>query len=294
MVDFFVELWNEFIGYFISGLAWLADHFTFAGDHRWALAIVALTLIVRTLLIPLAIKQIRSMREQQKLQPEVQKLRQKFRNDRQRMSQEMMALYQREGVNPMAMCFPMIAQMPIFIAMFWTIRPLAEDPDLVMPLLGLADLGDQAGQTVGGWLLLAIMGGVQFLTTRQLNPGQTEQQRRMQMMFPLVFVGISFFFPVALVLYWTTQTIFQFVQQMVMTRDMHPDGVLRAIVPWGAKNGQAKGKKKAKAVGKEIKKPQVTAPDPVPGSPNGANAATRRDLAEKRRRRRRKKRKRRR
>ena len=85
------------------------DHF--AGDHRWALAIITITIIVRTLLLPIAVRQIKSMREQQRLQPEVARLRQKYRSDRQKMTQEMMALYQREGVNPYAACLQYVVRL---------------------------------------------------------------------------------------------------------------------------------------------------------------------------------------
>lgn len=103
-------IWDQFVGFFKTALTTLADAFAFAGGYRWALSIVALTIITRTLLLPLAIKQIRSMRESQRLQPEIQRLRQKYKSDRQRLMQEMQELYQREGVNPYASCLPMIAQ----------------------------------------------------------------------------------------------------------------------------------------------------------------------------------------
>ena len=77
-------IWNQFVDFLRTILTSLADAFSFLGDHRWAAAIVVLTLVIRTLLLPLAIKQISSMRETQRLQPEVQRLRQKYANDRQR------------------------------------------------------------------------------------------------------------------------------------------------------------------------------------------------------------------
>jgi YidC/Oxa1 family membrane protein insertase len=288
-------VWESFVAFFKNALITLADAFSFAGGHKWVLAIVALTLAMRTLLLPLAIKQIRSMRETQRLQPEIQRLRQKYKNDRQRLMQEMQELYQREGVNPYASCLPMIAQAPVFMATYYAIRELKDVG--AMPFLGLADLNDKASATVGGWLLIAIMTAAQLLSTRQLNPGQTDQQKRMQMLMPIVFVFLFMNFPVALVLYWTTSNVYQLVQQLVMTRDMRGPGSgwrgILGIAPAGSPKGKGK---QGKAKPKQQEKPQVKATavavaEPVPVPANDPLAA-RRSLEEKRQRRRKKKKKR--
>jgi YidC/Oxa1 family membrane protein insertase len=280
-----VNIWEQFRGYFADGLEALADFFSFFGTHRWAAAIVALTLIVRTLVLPLAVKQIRSMRETQRLQPELARLRQKHRSDRQKMTQETMELFKREGVNPYASCLPMIAQMPVFLAMFYTIREL--DPVGGMPFLGLGQLTDKASGSAAGILLLALMTLSQLISTRQLNPGQTDQQRRMQMMLPFVFIIFMINFPAALVLYWATQNMYQLVQQIIMTRNM-PDAGLKLPNVWPFKRPTDQRKRpRAKA-------PAVAAGPPlVAGSSGLDDAESRRILAEKRRRRRRRKKKRR-
>ncbi len=322
-----MNIWHQFVGYFATGLSKIADFYSFAGGHRWALAIITITIIVRTLLLPIAVRQIKSMREQQRLQPEVARLRQKYRSDRQKMTQEMMALYQREGVNPYAACLPMIAQMPVFIGMYQALRNLttvtkamakqvnpsgklgtvavlnaAQARGLVpeMPFIGLGDLAHPANTSVAGWLLIAWMTIAQLLSTRQLNPGQTDQQRRLQMLMPLVFVLLFLRFPAALVLYWATQSTYQLVQQMVMTRDMRVGQPWwRPLWPFG--DSSKPGKKKPVK-----EKPKI--PQRVPDVPEQASSVTpaltgtstpdfareRRDIAEKRARRRRKKKKRRR
>jgi YidC/Oxa1 family membrane protein insertase len=295
------NIWEQFVGYFKDGLTAIADVYSFLGDYRWAAAIITLTLIVRSLLLPLAIKQIRSMREQQRLQPEVARLRQKHKTDRQKMTQEMMALYQREGVNPYAACLPMIAQMPVFIAMYYAIRELK--PPGGMPFL-LVDLTDKANSAVGGWMLIALMTAAQLLSTRQLNPGQTDQQRRLQMLMPLMFIFLFMGFPAALVLYWATQSTYQLVQQIIMTRDMRQGQPWwRPLWPFGDSSSSA-----AKSTKKKPLKEREKVPQRVPDVPESATSATpalaggstpdfareRRDIAEKRARRRRKKKKRRR
>ncbi|HYZ91287.1 MAG TPA: YidC/Oxa1 family membrane protein insertase [Actinomycetota bacterium] len=281
-----MNIWDQFRGYFADGLRALADAFSFLGSHRWAAAVVALTLIVRTLVLPLAIKQIRSMRETQRLQPELQRLRQKYRDDRQKMTQETMELFKREGVNPYASCLPMVAQMPIFFAMFYTIRD--ELPKVAMPFLGLGDLKTKASGSAAGIVLLAIMTLAQLISTRQLNPGQTDQQRRMQMFLPLLFIVFMINFPTALVLYWATQSTYQLVQQIIMTRNM-PDAGLRLPKIWPFTKSQDKRKK---TPAKTPAAP-VQASMPVAGGSGLHDADARRQLAEKRKRRRRKKKKRR-
>ena len=292
------QVWESFVDFFRAAIERLADTFEFAGGHRWALAIIAMTIIVRTLVLPLAIKQIRSMRETQRLQPEVARLRQKYKNDRQKQMQEMQALYQREGVNPYASCLPMIAQAPVFMAMYYAMRDLKGDPGIGMPFLGLGDLTARTSSTAAGWVLLVLMTGAQLLSTRQLNPGQTDQQRRMQMLIPLVFVFMFMSFPAALVLYWATQSMYQLVQQLIMTRDMRkPGSGWRGILglPGTSAGAKTPGKQGPKSQRRD-EKPQVRPPAPPP--PERATQpldalATRRALDEKReqRRRRRKKRK---
>jgi YidC/Oxa1 family membrane protein insertase len=304
------QIWNTFTGYFKDGLEAIAGFYSFLGAHKWAAAIITLTLMVRTLLLPLAIKQIRSMREQQRLQPEVARLRQKFRNDRQKMSQEMMALYQREGVNPYAACLPMVAQAPVLFAMYSALNNF--DPPGGMPFLGLGDLTDKVGSSAVGWLLIVVMTATSFLSTRMLNVGQTDAQRRMQLILPLLFVFFFINYPAALMLYWTTQTVYQYVQQLVMTRDQRVSG-WRGLL--GLQTSDATAGKRPKGDGRPARKgretppraekPQVTAPDKAPeparamaaagGSRPAFDAlAARRDLEDKRARRRRNKKKRRR
>lgn len=300
-------IWEGFVDFFETALRTLADVFAFAGGYKWALAIVGLTIVTRVLLLPLAIKQIRSMRETQRLQPEVARLRQKHRNDRQRLMQEMQELYQREGVNPYASCLPMVAQAPVFMATYFAIRELKP----ATSFFG-AQLTDGASGTVIGWVLIAVMTGAQLLSTRQLNPGQTDQQKRIQMLMPIMFIFLFMSFPVALVLYWTTSNVFQLGQQLVMTRDMRPKGsgwrglLGMAPVTTGGKGKGGKSAKGAQGGGKATKSskagPSVRETEAEVKASVGASTASsaasfdplaaRRTLDEKRQRRRRKKKKR--
>ena len=213
----FGELWAQFVSLFANGLESLAGLFSFLGAHQWAAAIVVLTLIVRTLLLPLAVKQIRGMQAMQRLQPEMKRLQQKYRNDRQRLNQELMELYRREGASPLGGCLPMLPQAPVLFAMFYAIRGLSSR-DLAMPFLGLGDLTQPTNSSIAGWLLLIVYTGLTFLSTRQLSAATNRQQQRIQQLMPLFFVFIMLGFPAGLVLYWTTQQAYQFVQQTLMLR----------------------------------------------------------------------------
>ncbi len=294
--------WHQFVNVFKGAVTTLADFYAFLGGHRWAAAIITLTLIVRTLLLPLAIKQIRSMRDTQRLQPEVARLRQKFRADRQKQMQEIQALYQREGINPMASCLPMIAQMPVFIGMYQAINKLGPTVG-EMPFLGLGNLAVAANKSVAGWSLIVLMTLAQLFTTMQLNPGQTDSQRRLQLIMPLMFVFMFMNFPAALVLYWATQALYQLVQQIIMTRDMRRDaGGWKALLPWSPKPDPKTVARQAKHAAREAvkeTKPQVRTPAAAlagAADASGSRAfdplAARRTIDEKRARRRRNKKKR--
>ncbi len=237
------DLWGDFQGVFPATLKTIADAVSFVGTHRWALAIVLLTIAVRTVLLPLAIKQVRSMQAMQRLQPEIKRLQQKHRNDRQKMNQEMMELYQREGVNPLGGCLPLVAQFPVLYAMFFAIRDVPKLYDVEqMPFLGLGNLVDNASQSVAGWLLLAIMTGTQVLSARQMAKSAPQQNKMMQFL-PLFFVVIMINFPAGLVLYWTTQNIYQVIQQRIMMRGQPP--------PPQPKGKSGKAKQAPKAAGKD-------------------------------------------
>src|SRR5215212_5260887 len=97
----------------------------FFHDHiglSWGLAIIALTITIRALLLPLTLKQVKSMREMQRIAPQMKELQAKYKDDRQRLNQEMMKLYQEHKVNPFASCLPLVAQLPVFISLFYMLR----------------------------------------------------------------------------------------------------------------------------------------------------------------------------
>lgn len=250
-MSFFTGIWNSFLDVIAAALTALHDVLEplFGFDAAWGWAIIGLTLIVRTLLLPLAIKQIRSMRGMQAIQPKVKEIQEKYKVDRDllkkdperyqklkaQQNEKLMELYKEEGVNPASSCLPLLLQMPIFFALF---RVLGDDS-----VAGLADAKfyfftsfvseDAAFEGLGasvsaagwpGWLLILMMAGTMFLTQRQMmarntaEGAQATQQKVMMYVMPVFLAVISFNFPLAVVLYWVTTNIWQSVQQYFMLR----------------------------------------------------------------------------
>lgn len=256
--------------------------------HAWGWAIVLLTLVVRIALLPLAIKQTRSMRAMQSLQPQIKELQKKYKVDRelmrkdperyrerkQKLNEEMMALYQREGANPLSSCLPLLAQAPIFIALFWTLRdyePLRDARFYFFTSFGdggLEMLVSQAGWP--GWLLIVLMSGTMFWSQKQMmartaasgadNP-MAQQQKILLYVMPLFLAVISFQFPLGILLYWVTTNAWQVAQQAIILREVQQEGV----TPVGGKGNGQKGSKGAeKSPGK-----------PSPGATSGTRGGPR-------------------
>jgi YidC/Oxa1 family membrane protein insertase len=214
----------------------------------WALSIICLTLVVRAALIPLFVKQIKSSRNMQLLQPKVKELQAKYGHDRERLAQETMNLYRETKTNPLASCLPLIVQMPIFIALF-RLLDLAAKKDqghgLLTPALaknfGHAPLfggqisssfvnndGSTAIKFVAAFLVL-MMTATTFLTQRQLMSKNmpadalsgpfAQQQKLLLYVLPVVFGVSGIFFPIGVLLYWTTSNLWTMCQQFYVIRN---------------------------------------------------------------------------
>ncbi len=277
------------------------------GVHSWGWAIIGLTLIVRILLLPLAIKQTRSMKAIQQLQPEMKAIQEKYKTDRemmrkdpekyrsrkQKQQQEMMALYQREGANPAASCLPLLAQAPVFIALFWTLVGEAELTGAPFYFFteatpgGLEKIVSGAGWP--GWLLIVLMSGTMFFSQKQMmarnaatmadNP-MAQQQKILLYVMPVFLAVISFQFPLGVLLYWVTTNFWQIVQQAIILRegkkiddaaDKRRAASGESTPPSGPARGATSGRKKPDRA------PEPPAPsddeDPVDANQSGADAS---------------------
>ena len=202
---------------------------------NFGLAILALTLCVKLLFFPLANKSYQAMSRMKLLQPEIQKLRERFPDDKARQQQEIMALYKRVGANPLAGCLPIVIQIPVFFSLykvlfvtiemrhapfFGWIRDLsAPDPTSFANLFGLLPFTPPDFLIIGGWPL--IMGLTMFLQ-QKLNPQPVDpMQARMFMILPVVFTYMLSRFPAGLVIYWAWNNTLSIAQQWVI---MHRAG----------------------------------------------------------------------
>jgi len=201
---------------------------------NYGLAILALTLVVKLLFFPLANKSYRSMSQMKKLQPEMVKLRERYANDKQKMQQELMALYKREKVNPMAGCLPILVQIPVFFALYkvlfvsiemrhapfygWIHDLSAPDPTTIFNLFGLLPFDPPSFLMIGVWpILMAMTMWLQF----KLNPQPADPiQAKVMAFLPLIFLFLFATFPAGLVIYWTWNNILSIGQQWLIMRRM--------------------------------------------------------------------------
>lgn len=224
-----MPVWSQFVDLIEWSLTFFGDFTGSAG-----LSIIILTVIIKTILLPLTVKSLRSTLSMQELQPKVKELQKKFGKDRQRLSQETMKLYQEHGVNPMSGCLPMLLQMPVFIGLYFAIRSLSEDGAGVWAqgFLWIPDLA-QADPIKILPFAAAISQFTQMRMTRPAGQGKAEdpQQRMMQTMMnfmPMMVIVIGWTFPAGPVLYWTISALYSVIQQWFITGW----GSLKDWMPW--------------------------------------------------------------
>ncbi|GAB3261243.1 membrane protein insertase YidC [Alteromonas gracilis] len=213
----------------------------------WALSIIGLTLVIRALLIPLFVKQIRSSRNLQLLQPKVKELQKKYGHDRQKFAEEQMKLYKETGTNPFASCLPLLVQMPIFLALFRLIDRAANGE--TRGLLTSQDVDQISAATLFGariadtfmtdnvtWhvqalagVLVVAMTATTFITQKQLfaknmppealKGPMAQQQKIFLYVLPFVFAVGGVAFPIGVLLYWTTSNLWTMGQQFIVIRN---------------------------------------------------------------------------
>jgi YidC/Oxa1 family membrane protein insertase len=191
----------------------------------WGMSIIALTIVTRALLIPLTYKQLKGMRALQALQPQIKEIQAKYKNDRQRMQQEMMRFYQENKVNPFASCIPLIAQLPVFITLFYVLRhELPSDIGCEAGHCGseasFLFISDLTAKAHGPELiaLLVLYVGTQLVSGLVMSVTADKSQRMMMMVLPFIFVPFVISFPAGLVLYWITTNFWTIGQQYVIQR----------------------------------------------------------------------------
>ncbi|HEX2392700.1 MAG TPA: YidC/Oxa1 family membrane protein insertase [Solirubrobacterales bacterium] len=201
----------------------------------WGMSIIALTVLIRAILIPLTYKQLKGMRALQALQPQIKELQEKYKNDKQRMQQEMMRFYKENKVNPFASCIPLLAQLPVFITLFQVLRhDLPKDIGCKAGECGseasFLFIHDLTAKATGGELiaLLILYVGTQLISGMVMSVTADKSQRTMMFILPLIFVPFIVTFPAGLILYWITTNFWTIGQSYVIQRIVPPPQVATA------------------------------------------------------------------
>ncbi|HEX2070845.1 MAG TPA: YidC/Oxa1 family membrane protein insertase [Thermoleophilaceae bacterium] len=204
----------------------------------WGWAIILLTFTIRILILPLTFKGVKSMQRLQVLQPEMKKIQERYKDDRQRMNQEMMKFYQENKVNPLGSCLPLLLQIPFFIALFELLRSDSFKADIASnaafgPINDLAE--PLTGQPVVLAFTIVLYVATQLIATMITSIGGDKTQQRIMMALPFVFVIFIINFEAGLIVYWITTNIWTIGQQLVV-RKLYPRPDLSddAAVPAGA------------------------------------------------------------
>ena len=204
----------------------------------WGMSIIALTIVTRAALIPLTYKQIKGMRAMQALQPQIKELQAKYKNDKQRMQQEMMRFYKENKVNPFASCIPLVAQLPVFITLFYVLRnELPADIGCKAGECGseasFLFISDLTAKAIGAELIVLIVlyVGTQLASGYFMSVTADKSQRMMMFILPLIFVPFILSFPAGLILYWITTNLWT-IGQGLAVKKLIPAPV--AATPQGA------------------------------------------------------------
>jgi YidC/Oxa1 family membrane protein insertase len=250
-VSFILVTWHQFWSLFLNP----------DSGWTWTLSIVGLVIFIRILLIPLFVRQIRAQRNMQAIQPQLKEIQAKYAGDRERQSQEMMKLYKDTGTNPLSSCLPILAQAPIFFALFNVLRnianevavgvfqweryaallPSAHDAEIFgVPLYGTFAHADETpnpqATRILAVVLIILMSVTSFITQRQLLLKNTardnpiaQQMKIMMYIFPVMFALGGLNFPIGVLIYWFTTNLWTMGQQFWVIRNNPQPGTPAAL-----------------------------------------------------------------
>ena len=208
-----LEFWHDVLGNF---------------EGSWGWSIILLTFTVRIAILPLTFKGVKSMQRLQTLQPEIKKIQARYKDDKQRMNQEVMAFYQREKVNPLGSCLPLLLQIPFFISLFYLLRSDEFQEDIAgnESFFFIPDLAAQADGAVLV-VLIVLYVGTQLAASAVTAFSADPMQRRIMLALPFVFVVFIINFEAGLILYWITTNVWTIGQQLLVKK-LYPKPVLDA------------------------------------------------------------------
>jgi len=191
----------------------LIMHFIYDYIHNWGLTIIILTVLLRIVLFPLNHKSLKAMKKMADLAPEIKKLQKKYQKDPQKLQEEMMKLYAEHGTNPMSGCLPIVAQIPIFIALYNVLMVTVELK--MVPFLWVQDLADK-----DPYYILPILMGVSMIAQQWITPSSNKNQKIIMYIMAFVFTFLFMNFPAGLVLYWLTNNILGIGQSLIVNKQM--------------------------------------------------------------------------
>jgi YidC/Oxa1 family membrane protein insertase len=195
-------------------LFWVLE-WLYRGVGNWGVAIILLTVIIKLLFYPLSAASYRSMAKMRVVAPKMQRIKDQYGNDRQRMQQAMMELYKTEQINPLGGCMPIVIQIPVFIALYWVLLASVELRHAPF-MLWIDDLA-----TPDPWFILPLLMGATMIIQTRLNPEPPDPvQAKVMKIMPVVFSVFFFFFPAGLVLYWLVNNVLSIAQQWHITRKL--------------------------------------------------------------------------
>jgi YidC/Oxa1 family membrane protein insertase len=265
------DAFSPLISLFESIMVFIHAHLV---GGSWGLAIVGLTVLIRAVLVPLTYRQLKSMQEMQRLSPQIAALKEKYKEDKQRQQQEIMAFYREHKINPLASCLPLLLQLPVFISLFYMLRSdlkkhicgdalvshynalhhtaianvahlpgkfiektncQAVDPHSAK-FLFLPDITEKA-TGIALVVLIVMYVGSQVASTLVATATADPNQRRLMLLLPLVFVVILYRYPAGLLVYWITTNMWTIGQQYLIKRHMGPPPA--RVEAEGSSNGKS-------------------------------------------------------
>jgi len=191
----------------------------------WGASIIGLTFVIRAAILPLTFRQVRSMQSMQRLAPEMKRIQERYKDDKQRQQQELMKFYQEHGVNPLGSCLPLVLQLPFFFSLFYLLRSSTFKADIkgeeaffFIPNLAKPLTGHPAALAV----MIVLYVGTQLASTLLTAMSADPNQRRLMLALPFVFVIFVFRFQAGLLVYWITTNVWTIGQQLVIKRFLPP------------------------------------------------------------------------
>jgi YidC/Oxa1 family membrane protein insertase len=229
----------------IDACQWVLEFWHDLLGGSWGWAIILLTFTVRLFILPLTFRGVKSMQRLQSLQPEIKQIQERYKDDRQRMNQEVMAFYQREKVNPLGSCLPLLLQIPFFISLFYLLR----SPEFKADIAGNASFGpiDNLAEKITGdpvllGVLIVLYVGTQLAASAVTAFSADPTQRRIMFAMPFVFTIFIVNFQAGLIVYWITTNVWTIGQQLLVKK-LYPKPERPGVTPDAGDGGKpARGK----------------------------------------------------